>query len=57
MEEIKETMKKPVSPIPWSEPCFYEKLREKNIKEREDAMRESGFFEDLLKYKKKIGLL
>ena len=37
--------------------CAYEKLREKNIKEGEKAMFESGFFEDLDSYKKKMGLI
>ena len=56
-EEIKNAMKKPINPLPESELCDYEKLREKNIKEREDTMRESGFFEGLLTYKRHIGLL
>ena len=57
MEEIKNAMKRPINPLPESELCDYEKLREKNIKEREDAMRESGFYEGLLTYKRHIGLL
>ena len=32
------------SPLPQSELCEYEKLNEKIIREREDAMRVSGFF-------------
>ena len=31
-------------------------MREKNIKEREQAMIDSGFFEDLNAFKKEIGL-
>lgn len=46
----------PIDPFPEKELCEYEKLRERNIKEREQAMAESGFFEDLLDFKKKIGL-
>ena len=56
-KEMKEAMKKPIPPIPVSERCPYEKVREQIIKEREDAMIESGFFDDLLNYKNKIGLL
>ena len=53
----KEELKKPIPPIPVSERCPYEKVREQIIKERKDAMIESGFFDDLLNYKNKIGLL
>ena len=56
-KEMKEAMKKPIPPIPVSERCPYEKVREQIIKEREDAMIESGFFDDLLNYKNEIGLL
>ena len=49
-------METPLGSLPENELCEYEKLRERNIKEREQAMEESGFFPDLQKYKKKIGL-
>lgn len=55
-EEMKEAMKTPLGSLPEKELCEYEKMRERNIKEREQAMEESGFFEDLQKFKKKIGL-
>ena len=48
-------MNKPVLPLPERELCDYEKLRDKNVREIEKAMAESGFFEDLNEYKKKIG--
>ena len=38
------------------EPCDYEKLREKNIREIEQAMAESNFFGDLKEFKLEIGL-
>ena len=50
-------MSKPIDPFPETEISEYEKLRMKNIKEREDAMAKSGFFDDLIRYKKKIGLI
>ena len=49
-------MKIPIDPLPESELCPYEKLRANNIKERLDAMRKCGFFEDLDSCKKDIGL-
>ena len=54
-KERKEAMNKPVLPLPERELCDYEILRDKNVREREKAMAESGFFEDLNEYKKKIG--
>lgn len=53
----KESMNIPLDPLPERELCEYEKYREKNIKEREMAMSESGFFDDLISYKKEIGLV
>ena len=53
----KEVMATPIDPLPEKELCEYEKLRNSNIREREKAMAESGFFDDLIDYKKKIGLL
>ena len=53
-EELKTAMKTPLGSLPEKELCEYEKIREGNI--REKAMQESGFFKDLQKYKKKIGL-
>ena len=44
-------------PLTESERCEYEKLNEKIIMEREDAITVSGFFEDLSKYKKHIRML
>ena len=56
-EDLKAAMKKPINPIPVRELCEYEKLRLSNIEEREKAMAESGFFDDMDDYKRKIGLL
>ena len=39
--------KKPLPPLPSKELCEYEKIREENIKERYEAMKQCGFFEDL----------
>ena len=50
-------MRVPLDPLPESDLCEYEKIRENNISEREKAMYDSGFFEDLLSYKKDIGLV
>ena len=55
-EELKTAMKTPLGSLPEKELCEYEKIREGNIKERKQAMEESGFFEDLKQYKKKVGL-
>jgi hypothetical protein len=55
-KEIKEKMATPIDPLPKPKLCAYEKLREDIIEEREKAMRESGFFEDLRKTKEEIGL-
>ena len=44
--QLKEKMNTPIDPIPRAELCPYEKLRESNIKEREEAMRKSGYFQD-----------
>ena len=51
----KEAMANPIDPLPEHELCEYEKVRENIIKEREKAMIESGFFEDLMSLKKEIG--
>ena len=51
----KESINIPLDPE--RELCAYEKYREKNIKEREEAMSESGYFDDLISYKKEIGLV
>ena len=53
----KEAMQIPLDPLPERDLVPYEKYREKNIKEREKAMFESGFFDDLISYKKEIGLV
>ena len=54
-KEQKEAMDKPLDPIPEKELCEYEKLRNRNIKEIEEAMAANNFFEDLREYKKEIG--
>ena len=46
-QEKRELMKIPLDPLPERELCEYEKLREKNIKEREAIMEKFGFFNDL----------
>ena len=56
-DELKAAMKVPIKAFPEKEKCQYEKIREDNIKEREKAMEESGFYKDLGDYKKKIGLI
>ena len=53
----REAMSNPVKPLPCKDLCEYEKLRENNIREREQAMIEAGFYDDYYKYKKDIGLL
>ena len=53
----KESMNIPLDPLPERELCEYEKYREKNITERERIMAESGFFDDLIAFKKEIGLV
>ena len=55
-EKRKEKMRTPLDPLPENELCEYEKIRNNIIKEREQAMIESGFFEDLHAFKKEIGL-
>ena len=54
-KERKEAMGKPVNPLPAREMCQYEKIRESIIKEREEAMANCNFFEDLLDAKRKMG--
>ena len=56
-KEKKAAMNVPIKPLPQKELCAYEKIREDIIKERAKAMLESGYFDDILDYKKKIGLL
>lgn len=51
-QEKRELMKIPLDPLPERELCEYEKLREKNIKEREAIMEKFGFFNDLNSCKK-----
>ena len=55
-EERKERMRTPLDPLLENELCEYEQMRDRNIKEREQAMIDSGFFEDLNAFKKEIGL-
>ena len=56
-EKLKDAMKIPVIPPPQSALSAYEKLRNNNIKEINQAMQEAGFFDDLNNYKKDTGLL
>ena len=44
---MKEAMKKPIAALPVKELCEYEKIREENIKERYEAMKQCRFFEEL----------
>ena len=55
-KQRKEAMSIPLPPLPERDLCPYEKLREKNIKERHDAMLKSNFFDDLSQFKVNIGL-
>lgn len=57
LEKLKDAMRIPVIPPPQSALSEYEKLRNNNIKEINQAMQEAGFFDDLNNYKKDIGLL
>jgi hypothetical protein len=50
-------MATPIDPLPEKELCSYEKLRDDIIKEREKAMMECGFFDELNKTKKEFGLV
>ena len=56
-KEIKEAMLKPIEGLPVQKLSKYEQIRLDIMKERERAMAESGFFDDLLRFKKNIGLL
>ena len=47
----------PIQHPPIQESCEYEMLREKNIKEKDEAMEASGFFRDLYELKKDIGIV
>ena len=55
-EERKKAMETPVNPLPKRELCKYERIREDIIREREEAMEQFKFFEDLEKTKMEIGL-
>ena len=54
--EKKLAMNTPVTPLPKRELCKYEQIREDIIKEREEAMAQFKFFENLEKTKREIGL-
>ena len=56
-EQRKQAMATPVEPLPERELCAYERYREENIREREIAMAECGFFDDLASFKSEIGLV
>ena len=45
-KELKEKLSNPIELDVDTEVCEYERLREKNIREREEAMRNSGWFSD-----------
>ena len=45
-QERKAALQVPLAPLPEKELCQYERIREKNIKEREKAMADSGFFKE-----------
>ena len=51
---MRDLMDTTLEPLPERDLCEYELLREKNIKEREDVMLKSGFFDDWDCYKKEI---
>ena len=55
-EERKEAMRNPIDALPEKELCEYEKIREDIIKERNEAMANCKFFEELIETKKEIGL-
>ena len=55
-KERKEALMTPMDPLPERKLCAYEIIRDNNIKEREKAMLESGFFKDLNDYKEEIGI-
>ena len=55
--EQREAMKKPLDPLPERELCDYEKLRESNINERQEAMAKCKFFQDLMEFKEEIGFI
>ena len=58
LENLKKAMKKTIIPPPQpSELSEYEKLRNRNIEKIKQAMKASGFFDDLHQYKKDIGFL
>ena len=54
-EELKRAIAKPIDPLPERELCQYEKIREDIIRERQEAMANCGFFEDLNQTKEAIG--
>ena len=55
-EERKEALRNLIDAIPEKELCEYEKIREDIIKERNEAMANCKFFEELIETKKEIGL-
>ena len=55
-EKRKEAMRNPIDALPEKELCEYEKIREDIIKERNEAMANYNFFEELIETKKEIGL-
>ena len=55
-EEMKKSIARPIKPLPERELCQYEKIREYIIRERQGAMANFGFFEDLDKTKEALGL-
>ena len=53
-EELKRAIAKPIAPLPERELCQYEKIREDIIREREEAMANFKFYEELHKTKEAI---
>ena len=53
-QERREAMRKPIDPLPVQEMCKYELIREDIIKERNEAMAQSNFFENLLEAKQEM---
>ena len=51
-EETKEAMRNPLDALPEKDLCEYEKIREDIIKERNEAMANCKFFEELIETKK-----
>ena len=53
-EERKLAMQVPLPPVPMREKCAYELMRDQNIKERQEAVEKSNFFEESSKCKQQM---